>query len=426
MASVAVGSFAKKLRQGVCCLPRQEIDSQGLRTGLLTNTVESARIRGTDKTIDNAAMAGGFIVASGIMIPCEVFFIMKRLAFLLTILLAFLLTGCFALPVEAPMLPPPAFAQPVEHEFYTVPVMRGNIELEANPFAVYRPARTERHRFVPDDIPVLGIFVSVGDEVLQGDIIAELDLAEVRQELEDLSRSHARLNFELDLLRERHNLAIRLARESGRAVNDASFVASRNSLHADLELLEQLLGHVEQLNEQRYLRAIIDGTVIGAATFVEGLHSSTVMDVVTVSNQAFMSFSVRGEMAQLMNPGDQFEMTLGNEIFTVEVVDPYVFGFSAAYETEEERDPEAFLAFVGALTPQAHNIPTQGRVRIPLEEVYDVLYIPVSFLRRYDERDFVYVYIDGLRTVRDVVAGLEADGVIEIISGLEEGELIIQ
>jgi len=349
---------------------------------------------------------------------------MRKLAFILSAIMVFLLTGCFALPAEAPVLPPPTIAQPVERIFYTVPVMRGDIRLEENPLAFYMPARVESQRFATDGVPVLGIFVSVGDEVLQGDIIAELDFAEVGRELDELNRSHARLALEIELLTERRDLARHQARRAGEIFNDAGFVTSLNSLHADYETSARVLAYFNQLNEERYLRAGIDGTITDAATFIDGMLSNSRQIIAVISDQAFTSFVVRGSAAVLMNPGDQFEMTLGDEIFMMEVVDPDDFGFIRTGRPGNEHGAEAFLVF--ASTRPGTHFEEQGRVHMPLEEATDVLYIPSSFLRRFDEREFIFVLEDDIRTIRDVVAGLEADGFIEIISGLEEGELVIQ
>jgi len=369
---------------------------------------------------------------------------MKRFAtFFCLLFLPLLLTGCFALPAEAPVLPPLIITQPTERIFYTVPVSRGDIRLEANPFALYMPARIESQRFAVDDIPVLGIFVSIGDEVFEGDIIAALYLPEIQRELDDLNRRRARLNLELQLLRERHDLAVSLAEEFDTSVDNASFLISRANLNDELEILNRLLAHVEQLNEERYLRATVDGVVTSAETFVEGMMSNSAQTIAIVSDQAFSAFVVQGDMAEIMSPGDRFVMTLGgvvlaeravawmwnqtdtigDDIFLMEVIDPDEFGFVRAARPDIEV-AEAFLAFVDA--PPAPGFDTFARLHIPLEEVSNVLYIPANALHRYGEREFVYVLEGGIRTVRDVVAGLEGGGLVEITSGLAEGELIIR
>ena len=351
---------------------------------------------------------------------------MRRPVFFCILLLPLLLTGCFMLPEEVPALPPPQIVQPSERTLSTVPVARGDVRLEANPIAVYMPARVEIQRFAANGLPVMGIFVSFGDEVLEGDILAALELTGIHEELYELNSRHTRLNLELELLNQRYELARRLAEESGEPMDDTPFAALRGDLRAELDLLERLMVHVDNLNEDRYLRATMDGVITNVAAFSEGMLTNTRVAIAVISDRAFSSFVVQGPMAELMYPGDRFEMTLEDEIFLMEVVNPDDFGFIRAIQPLEEGDnviAEAFLAFVDA-PPQGNA--TRGMVHMPFEEVLDVLYIPVSALHRHEGRQFVYIIEDGLRLIRDVVTGFEGEGYIEIVSGLVEGELVLK
>lgn len=64
-------------------------------------------------------------------------------------------------------------------------------------------------------------------------------------------------------------------------------------------------------------------------------------------------------------------------------------------------------------------------VEIALEVREDVLWLPPSVIRTFQNRTFVVLDTpDGLRTV-DVVLGLQTDDRVEIISGVEEGDLVV-
>ncbi|MCL2201757.1 MAG: hypothetical protein FWB75_07305, partial [Oscillospiraceae bacterium] len=190
----------------------------------------------------------------------------------------------------------------------------------------------------------------------------------------------------------------------------------------DREITLGLHEHVFALNESRHLRATMDGIITSVLIFTEGMLSSAITNVAVISDQDISAFVVQGRAAEDMHPGDRFEMTLGNEIFTMVVVDPDDFGF-VRDEFAGAGIAQAFLAFAGAMPSPGFE--TSGRVHIPLDEVSDALFIPASAVRRYGERTFVYVLNDGLREVRDVQAGLEADGIVEIVHGLSEGEHVI-
>ena len=347
------------------------------------------------------------------------------------------------LPEEPPVPPLPTVTHPDERAIYTVPVSRGNLMLETNPFAFYMAARTERQHFSVDGVPVLGIFVSVGDEVFKGDIIAALYKPEVQQELNELNRARNATAFELQLLQERHELALYLASRFGSSVDSASFVASQTVLRAELEVLDRLIDYITVLDEARYLRATMDGIVTSAMTFVAGMYSSSNVNIAVISDRAFTSFVIQGGIAEEMSPGDRFIMTLGPDLhyrrsewlvtpgtefdevtFLMEVVDPVDFGFVLDTLPDDDGPVSAFLAFVD--TPPAPGFDTIARVHIPLAEATDVLFIPASTLHRHGDRSFVYVLSNGVRAVRDVVPGLESGGYVEIVSGLTEGDLIVR
>ncbi|MCL2202290.1 MAG: hypothetical protein FWB75_10045, partial [Oscillospiraceae bacterium] len=68
----------------------------------------------------------------------------KKLFYALSLaVVTVVISGCFALPVEPPVLPPPTITVPEPREFETVQVSVGDIRLEDSPFALYLPSRIE-------------------------------------------------------------------------------------------------------------------------------------------------------------------------------------------------------------------------------------------------------------------------------------------
>ena len=344
----------------------------------------------------------------------------KKLIFPALLLPLLFLSACFALPTEAVALPPPMLAVPVIPPIPTVAVARGNVQMTANPWATYLPAREERLHFTETDIPIQGIFVSVGDEVTAGDVIAALYMPEVEAKLDDLLRTQSDMQLRLTQVEERRNLALSIAATSGIPVDDTHFLESRASIRADLEILQMDIEYARRLNDTRYLRASMDGVVNRVAPFVIDMRSHPRQLVALITDHDYTAFIVAAHVAEFMHPGNYFNMTLENGTFLMQVVDPDEAGFTSTGFNRFE----AFLVFVDA--PPALRPGERGQVHMLFEEVYDVLYIPASALHRIeDDRTFVYVMEDGLRTIRDVVVGLEGDDLVEIISGLREGELVI-
>ena len=344
----------------------------------------------------------------------------KQIRICVPLLLILLLTGCFAIPTEPPALPPPMLAVRELPPIPAAPVARGDIQMTANPSASYLPVREERLYFSEADVPVQGIFVSVGDEVRTGDIIAALYLPQIEAELENLLRAQADMELRLRQVEERRNLALSLAAISGIPVDDTHFLESRANIRADLAVLQMDIDYTRQLYETRFLRASMDGVVNRVAPFIIDMRSNPRQLIAIITDHNYTAFVVTSHFAEFMQYGDFFNMTVNDETFLMQVVNPDEVGFVR----NEFHRFEAFLVFID--TPPTLRGGERGHVHVIFGEVYDVLYIPTAALRRVGYyRTFVYVLEDGLRTVRDVVIGLEGDHYVEIKSGLAEGELVV-
>ena len=65
-----------------------------------------------------------------------------------------------------------------------------------------------------------------------------------------------------------------------------------------------------------------------------------------------------------------------------------------------------------------------ARVNITLQVKDDVLKIPVTSLRDLNERTFVETVVNEQRRSLPVVTGIRSDSEIEVLSGLDEGQMI--
>ena len=344
---------------------------------------------------------------------------MKKVALsVFPIIIFSLMTGCFLLPVEEIFPSPPAIFVPQERFFLTVPVMRGDVVSEEALVAEHIPAASMRHFFSEDDIKILEVFVTFGDEVAEGDLIAMLDTVDLENELDELRLMRRLSELELRQLSERQSFLSR--RLPDFAMDSASYRWTRDSLRLTIEHHDRLIEHIEQQIESRHLRAGMDGVITSLVVFFEGLYSNSRVNVATVSDTSVTAFVVRGELASDMKPGDRFKMTLEDEVYDMIVIDPIEHGMNV-----EPMAEAAYLTFVDE--PPDVGFSPRGIVHVILAESSDTLYIPVSLLNRVENRIFVYMPDEnGMRTIRNVVPGIEGEIYVEIVSGLEEGELIIQ
>ena len=316
------------------------------------------------------------------------------------------------------MLPPPVMIPLLTRTFRTIPVMRGDVILHANPTASYVPAREVFLQFDMHGQRVLGVHVSIGDVVTRGQVIAELDRPYIQGQLEAALREEEWAMLDLAHLEARHALALLEVSITNRPIDDTSFRNERAAIYTRLTNIRARISYLQRQDYYRYLRTPIDGVITSVMPFQEGMFSDERI-VATVTDQSRSVFRVRTEEARMMNPGDVFTLYVNRDPFLAEVVCPDYFGI---YRTHLW-DVEAYMVVVGE-QPVIGAI-TFATVHIVLETSTDTLFIPIITLNQTRDRTFVFVYGTEGREIRDVVIGLVGNTMVEIISGLEEGELVI-
>ena len=75
--------------------------------------------------------------------------------------------------------------------------------------------------------------------------------------------------------------------------------------------------------------------------------------------------------------------------------------------------------------PEGVKMGDHAQISLILDRREDVIVLPRNLVRNYMGRRYVLVLEDGLKKERDVEIGLETPTEMEIMKGLEEGELII-
>jgi multidrug efflux pump subunit AcrA (membrane-fusion protein) len=300
-----------------------------------------------------------------------------------------------------------------------VEVRRGDVVLYRDMTAVYVPAQEESLSFGIADELISAVHVDIGDTVQAGDIVAELDRTHYQNELERVSRDEAWALLNLAQLEKRHALRMEEAGISGSQVDVSSYTNERSSLLTQLETHRIRKEYLQFEDERRVLRAGISGIVTAAVPFSEGMTSTANRNVVTIADQSQSVFMVRGLDIDHMVMGNYYDIFINWEPYVGKMVDAEELGISRV--STEER----YLVLVGD-EPENVSSRTFATMRLVLDESKDVLYVPSLALKKANARVFVYVLADNIRMIRDVEIGLEGNLITEIVSGLEEGEIVIQ
>jgi multidrug efflux pump subunit AcrA (membrane-fusion protein) len=338
------------------------------------------------------------------------------------VLLIFLisLSACFALPVEDPVPPPPVAELPAPRVANTTMAIRTDVARYFNTRAFLVPTREEQLFFPVSGAMVDGIFVSTGDFVQAGDIIASL-----YDPMLLLEYNAGALPAEAFLLqaidhaerRRRHAQASPLST----AEDVARYRAEANRFRRELETVNMQLDFLREQIEELHVRATIDGIITRAITHSPGMQSSNLTAVAVVSDQTQWVFEVRArDAAEYMQIGQHFSIAIDEGEFAAIVVDPEDIGV----ERGQVQGHEVFLV----LLDDAADLPENPIAHIHVEAhvARDVIALPRRVIHSAGGNYFVYVQNQlGIRAVRNIEVGLWGNTTVEIVSGIEAGELII-
>ena len=378
-------------------------------------------------------------------------------------MLAIAISGCLT-PVRVVPTPTP-WPTPVPSEQNRYTVTRGVIEDRFQLIAEVAPLRWEPLAFAVDG-KLGAVLVSEGEKAEEGQILAELIMPDLLEQLEqarlDLSRAESVLwvyENELSFDLERAQLDVRrveLLLEHARNAGDANQVAIQE---VELELAQLNLREVEsrvdpslvqsvaranlavvaleRQVEERRIRAPFSGQVVAVGIGLNSMRGPLDPPQRRADVPAFSPFMVivepqPVELIVSSQSSRASELSVGLEVtathrwaqdepFPVQVSqlptissgDRFTPGFPGSIHLAVEGETPPLVA------GEFINIEVVAAVR------EDTLLLPDAAVRRFGGRTFVVVQ-DGDRQRRiDIRTGLESQGMVEVLEGLEEGDVIV-
>ena len=343
---------------------------------------------------------------------------MKKLFCALILLGVFSFTGCFALPTEEEPLPPPITAVPEARVLRTLEVERGDVVLSSSPSTMFIPAQQEVMHFTVAGRRIRGVFVSLGDEVQAGDILAELDNPYLLDQLRDTKWEEEWTLLHLEQLAERLTFS---RRQPGFV--ETPYANERARLEGELELIRMRIAHLENEIDEMQIRAPFDGVITWVMEFGGIMWSGIGQPVVTVSGQGEYVFRLIGSDADYITLGDEYTLTLGGDAFPAIAIDAEAEGVTLP-ATATVNVQDAFFRIVGEDTPVIVGS-AFATVFILQDLAEDVVFLPIRLINTVGDRTFVHVLEDDIIVIRDIEIGLQGNSNVEILSGLEEGDLVV-
>ena len=344
----------------------------------------------------------------------------------LVCLLGLAACGSRAEPAAPELLEPRGVALDV------APVIRGSIQRTVIREGIVLPG--VRELGFSSSGRVTELLVCPGTHVKAGDVIARLDVARTA---DALAAAESRLAYAEEneaILEREQEIRIELAKLDLQDLKNGGAGSARvrmaelkieeqeNSLRETRALWaldkgeqERSIAELRSVVERSVLSAPCDGTVV-TCTIAEGGYAIENAAVIRLAEDAALYISVSEVSAAELNAAEEVYATVAGQ--RVEIVRRPEGG-----KTYAERDGMSAFDI-----SDAHGVkPESGQAAILYmicDRQEDALLVPSSAIHKEGGVSFVYRIVDGAQVRQTVQTGVANEAEVQILSGLEEGELV--
>ncbi len=280
------------------------------------------------------------------------------------------------------------------------------------------------------------VYVRVGDEVKKGDVLASLNIGSLDSDIENLKYNIARNELLKSYISEQESIDSQniyldfyygnafVAGDEENRDNRLKNLKKQNekkeqqyddALEFDKRKLAQLS---KELSESKVV-ADFDGTVSFIEDGLEGSTTNVEKCIIRILDNEEGYFETEfADAFEYFDDGENYSMTVlyGNGKGEYEVT---------PVEYDKWGDTQKFAIVTGENIADLDS-DSRGEIYIVTNRRENVLCIPKKTVHYAGEDAYVYVLDEeGMRDVKWIETGIEGDGKVEILSGLDEGEKII-
>ncbi len=324
-----------------------------------------------------------------------------------------------------------------ESSYGLIAVTRGDVVLTKSLTATYTQLNEQTVSFDTGGRRVSKVYVNPGDSVKKGDLLIELTQDNLQSQIDELEYRIKKNELQLEYL----NAAEKFEEQSaynGFVYNDPdideddvknyqknqdsitqNYRYKREDLNDELEFDRRKLNQLKNEYNSGRIVSNMDGIVYTVAEGLEGSTSKKDEVVMTIVDNATGRFETEEpDYASFFHEGEPVEMRIvyGSASGDYEVVP---LNMSSWGETQ------MFEVFSGP-DNEGIDVGTTGTIKVVLEERDGVLNLPIGAIFHADGKPYVYVLDENnFRQMVWVETGLVGDDVVEIISGLNEGDKVV-
>lgn len=300
----------------------------------------------------------------------------------------------------------------------------------------YKQLQSMDMAFATGGKEVRKVYVKAGDDVVKGQLLAELDIGDVDSKVRDLEYRITRNSLLLSYVDEnenneissmwlKHNYEFDFSEEKQSAQqesiaklqqkNEYSREDYRDAIAIDTLELEQIRKEIAEC----YLYAEMDGTVSYVKSNMEGMKSEAGQRVISIiDGTEGLLVADDAEYASYFAEGTEVELSIlsGTGAGSYKVI-PYKM---------EEWEDKLWFTFTEDTDKSVIKVGDIGTLKLVTGMREQVLKVPLEAVHTADGKSYVYVVGAGnIREVKWIETGLYGDTEVEVTSGLTEGEKVI-
>ena len=341
-------------------------------------------------------------------------------------------TGCGLLPKEEELPTAPVLVETETEEYTVASVVRGDVRVTETIRTNYVASESEKLSFKTGGELVADVYVQVGDEVKKGDVLMELDISAQQDQLRQQQDRLDDLYLQLEHLYESQDLDLSQAeleneKAAANGVTDWTSQVDRiledyadqaQSIQNSITLAEMRLSELQKAIEDRQIIASFDGLITDMYDFQDGERAVKGKNVVTLSNMSAALFEVYSENGDLLKSGETYILESGDKEYEV------IAHYAEELDLANVKEGHVYLSLV--IADPSLEQGASGTVHLTVEESLGTLWVPADAVREMRDKHIVYCLDEkGFREMREVEIGIDNGKIIEIISGLEENEMVI-
>lgn len=277
------------------------------------------------------------------------------------------------------------------------------------------------------------INVPLGGEVKAGDVIISMDISQVQREISALDSEAAQLSDEAEFARQLYEIDVELYQLNMEK-------ASTEDERYDIET-EMLLYQLEYENAAATRDERLEAIAVSRAELESQLEGSAII-APSDGRVAYLGCT-SGQTVGAYDPvcvvTDENSLTIQSDFISqgdiADAVEIYALVGSAKYALEAEPVDEAdyarsvlrggeYLSVFTAADAQDLRVGQSAVVCVVNMRKTGVLKVPVNSVFEEDGESYVYIVDGESRVRRDVTVGVSSASEVEILSGLEEGEIV--